>query len=139
MSLFGPPALQRVWKSSPVLDGGRTRLRIVIAGWGRLTLSYAPPDGEVLQRRLWFYGGEREVLLDVMPPGEVAVDVRNPFGGDATTLTVQADVAGIVELPPPQVPTVRLPRAPRLNTPRLRLGAISITAIKEQGSVEGET
>lgn len=158
MSLFGPPALQRVWKSSPVLDGGRTRLRIVIAGWGRLTLSYAPPDGEVLQRRLWFYGGEREVLVDVMPPGEVAVDVRNPFGGDATTLTVQADVAGIVELPPPQVrqlpeapaaagrtrvrlpvPTVRLPRAPRLNTPRLRLGAISITAIKEQGSVEGET
>lgn len=158
MSLFGPPALQRVWKSSPVLDGGRTRLRIVISGWGRLTLSYAPSDGEVLRRRLWFYGGEREMFVDVMPPGELTVDVRNAFGGDATTLMVQVDVAGIVGSPPPQVrqlpeapaaagrsrvqlpvPSVRLPGAPRLNTPRLRLGAISITAIKEQGSVEGET
>lgn len=157
MSLFGPPVLQQVSKASPVLEGGRTRLRVAISGWGRFTLIHVSPDGEVARRTLRFYGGERELTVDVMPPCEVGLEVRNPFGGDATTVTVQADAPGVVDLPAPQVRPlpeapvssaraplripveVRLPDAPRSITPRLRLGAISIKAIQEKGSVEGET
>ena len=157
MSLFGPPVLQQVSKASPVLEGGRTRLRVALSGWGRITLEHASPQGEVVRRRMWFYGGERELLVDVMPPAEIAIDVRNPFGGDSTALTVRADVAGVVELPTPQVqplpepPTsvapapsrlpvheVRLPDAPSSSTPRLRLGTISIKKIQTTGSAEGE-
>lgn len=157
MSLFGPPVLQRVSKASPVLEGGRTRLRVVISGWGRLTLTHVSPHGEVVRRRMWSFGGERDLLVDVMPPCEVTIALRNPFGGDSTALTVRADVPGVVDLPTPQVRPlpeapassaraplripleVRLPDAPRSITPRLRLGAISIKAIQEKGSVEGET
>jgi hypothetical protein len=158
MSLFGPPVLQRVSKASPVLEGGRTRLRVALSGWGRLTLEHASPDGAVVRRRMWFFGGERELSVDVMPPGEIAIDLRNPFGGDSTVLTVRADVAGVVELPAPQVQPlpeppasvvsapsglpvheVRLPDAPSSSTPRLRLGTITIKTIQTTGSAEGET
>ena len=157
MSLFGPPVLLQVAKANPVLDGGRTRLRIVVSGWGRLTLTHASEDGVVSRRRLRLRGGERELVVDVMPPCDLTIEVRNLFGGDSTALTVRAGAPGIVELPTPQVRPlpqpqvasrpvlrplpaceVRLPDAPRPGTPRLRLGAITIKTIFDQDSAEGE-
>lgn len=157
MSVFGPPVLLRVDKARPVLDGGRTRLQVVVRGWGRLTLSHLSADGVVDRRRLWLRGGERGLLVDVTPPCDLTVDVRNPFGGESRSLVVRADLPGIVDLPAPQVAPlpepqalappmlrplpvypVRLPDAPCPGTPRLRLGTITIKTISDPVSVEGE-
>lgn len=144
MSLFGPPVLRRVSKPTPVLDGGRTRLRVEVAGWGRLTLSHAAPDGVVIRRRSYFFDGERELSVDVLPPCEVTVSFGNLFGADSTTLVVHAEAAGVAGPPLPEVAPMpvaslpaalrpsspdlglRLPATPRIDTPRLRLGTVSL-------------
>lgn len=144
MSLFGPPVLRRVTKPTPVLDGGRTRLRVELAGWGRLTLSHAAPDGAVIRRRSYFFGGERELAVDVLPPCEVTVVFGNLFGADSATVAVQAEAAGVAPVGLPEVAPLpaaplpaalrpsspdlglRLPATPRIDTPRLRLGTVSL-------------
>lgn len=144
MSLFGAPVLRRVTKPTPVLDGGRTRLRVELEGWGRLTLAHAAPDGAVMRRRAYFFGGERELFVDVLPPCEVTVVFGNLFGADSAIVAVQAEAAGVAALPLPEVahmpaaslPTalrpsspdlgLRLPATPRIDTPRLRLGTVSL-------------
>lgn len=149
MSLFGAPVLRRVTKPTPVLDGGRTRLRVEVAGWGRLTLAHAAPDGAVMRRRAYFFGGERELFVDVLPPCEVTVVFGNLFGADSATVAVQAEAAGVAApglpevaplpaapLPAAPLPAalrpsspdlgLRLPATPRIDTPRLRLGTVSL-------------
>jgi hypothetical protein len=160
MSLFDAPVLRGVTKADFVLRGGRTQLRVAISGWGRLTLSLASPNGAVEQQRLWFYGGERDLVVDVLPPGEVTIDLRNPFGEASTTIPIRADLPGVVALPPPlvrpvaaaavppgpvlsplPVPVVRLPPVRRLGEPRVNLGAISLKtnhASRTQGDWNNE-
>lgn len=145
MSLFGPPELRSVSRAGVVLDGGRTRLLVVVAGWGRLTLVHSTPDGIVRRRRKGFFGGERTFAVDVLPPCELAVEVANPFGHDSAATRFAADLAGVAALPPPllqPLPAIpaapsaarpRLPAAdprppppPQLGAPRVALGHISI-------------
>lgn len=157
MKLFKPPAVRRVVTANLVLEGGRTRLRIAISGWGLLTLSLTMADGTVAKRRVLFYGKARERFVDMLPPGEVTVDVRNPFGGDSARIAVATDLPGIVALPAPLVqplakpwvpprpivfglpePVVKIPVVQHRNAPTLRLGTIAVKAFHELRQTESD-
>lgn len=144
MSLTGPPLLRQVHKPSTVLAGGRTRLQVSLAGWGRVTFTHLTPEGEVMRRRRWLFGGERELSVDVLPPCEVTIRVANVFGADSATVTVRADAAGVADLPSPRAqplvptavhptvgavhrasPQVRIAVRPLVAAPYIRPGALA--------------
>ena len=145
MSLFGPPIIEHIDKAAIVLDGGRTRLRVALSGWGRLVLTLSLQDGTAQSIRRFVGGGTRTLFVDVLPPCAVTVVFRNLFGTDSSTVAVDTVLPGVDPVPLPELmsipmidiggrtgevrvpaPIVEAPRAPRLTTPSVVLGPITI-------------
>lgn len=145
MSLFRPPIIEHIGKAAVVLDGGRTRLKVTLSGWGRLVLTRISQDGAGQSIRRLVRGGARTIFVDVLPPCAVTVMFQNPFGTDSSTVSVDSVLPGVDPVSLPELksiptidigsrtvgvyvpaPIVELPRAPRLRTPSVALGSITI-------------